>query len=157
MTEVISCLSLQTKMKILVINGPNLNLLGTRQPEIYGVQTLSDIISGLEKPFADVEILHFQSNIEGELIDQIQASVNTADGILLNAGGYTHTSVALRDAISSVDTPVVEIHMSNIAGREDFRHQSLLAAVCVGSIAGFGVNSYYLGLSALRTFLQRAR
>lgn len=144
-------------MKILVINGPNLNLLGTRQPEIYGVQTLASIISGLEIAFQDVEIQHFQSNIEGELIDQIQASVKTVDGILLNAGGYTHTSVAIRDAISSVDTPVVEIHMSNIAAREEFRHHSLLAAVCVGTVTGFGVNSYLLGLSALRTYIQQDR
>lgn len=144
-------------MKILVINGPNMNLLGTREPEVYGVQTLPNIISGLENAFSDVEIHHFQSNIEGELINQIQASVNAVDGILLNAGGYTHTSVAIRDAISSVDTPVVEIHMSNIAAREEFRHQSLLAAVCIGTVAGFGVNSYHLGLSALRTFLIKGR
>jgi 3-dehydroquinate dehydratase-2 len=144
-------------MKILIINGPNLNLLGTRQPEVYGVQTLSDIISGLQEAFSDLEIQHYQSNIEGELINEIQNSVHKADGILLNAGGYTHTSVAIRDAISSVQTPVVEIHMSNIAAREEFRHQSLIAAVCIGSISGFGVNSYHLGLSALRTYLDQGR
>jgi 3-dehydroquinate dehydratase-2 len=144
-------------MKILIINGPNLNLLGTRQPEVYGVQTLSDIIFSLQKAFSDIEILHYQSNIEGELINEIQNSVNKADGILLNAGGYTHTSVAIRDAISSVATPVVEIHMSNIAAREEFRHQSLIAAVCVGSISGFGANSYHLGISALQTYLQQGR
>ena len=144
-------------MKIIIINGPNLNLLGTRQPEVYGVQTLSDIISGLQEAFSDLEIQHYQSNIEGELINEIQNSVHKADGILLNAGGYTHTSVAIRDAISSVQTPVVEIHMSNIAAREEFRHQSLIAAVCIGSISGFGVNSYHLGLSALRTYLDQGR
>ena len=144
-------------MKIIIINGPNLNLLGTRQPEVYGVQTLSDIISGLQEAFSDLEIQHYQSNIEGELINEIQNSVHKADGILLNAGGYTHTSVAIREAISSVQTPVVEIHMSNIAAREEFRHQSLIAAVCIGSISGFGVNSYHLGLSALRTYLDQGR
>lgn len=144
-------------MRILVINGPNLNLLGTRQPEVYGSQTLDGLVNGLKTSFSDIEINDFQSNIEGELINALQQSVGKYDGVVLNAGGYTHTSVAIRDAISSINVPVVEVHMSNIAAREEFRHNSLIAAVCVGSIAGFGAHSYTLGIDALRTYLQAVR
>jgi len=144
-------------VRILVINGPNLNLLGTRQPEVYGSQTLDGLVNGLKTSFSDIEINDFQSNIEGELINALQQSVGKYDGVVLNAGGYTHTSVAIRDAISSINVPVVEVHMSNIAAREEFRHNSLIAAVCVGSIAGFGAHSYTLGIDALRTYLQAVR
>jgi len=134
-----------------------LNLLGTRQPEVYGSQTLDGLVNGLKTSFSDIEINDFQSNIEGELINALQQSVGKYDGVVLNAGGYTHTSVAIRDAISSINVPVVEVHMSNIAAREEFRHNSLIAAVCVGSIAGFGAHSYTLGIDALRTYLQAVR
>ena len=144
-------------MRILVINGPNLNLLGTRQPEIYGSLSLDELIKGLQNSFLSIEIAHFQSNVEGELINTLQQAVGKFDGIVLNAGGYTHTSVAIRDAISSINVPVVEVHMSNIAAREEFRHTSLIAAVCVGSIAGFGAHSYTLAIDAIKTYLQQGR
>lgn len=144
-------------MKILVINGPNLNLLGTRQPEIYGSLSLNDLITGLQNSFLSIEIEHYQSNIEGELINALQQAVGKFDAIVLNAGGYTHTSVAIRDAISSISVPVVEVHMSNIAAREEFRHTSLIAAVCVGSITGFGAHSYALAVEAIRTYLTEDR
>lgn len=145
-----------SSLKILVVNGPNLNLLGTREPEIYGAQSLDALMKNLQDEFADLEISCFQSNVEGELINVLQDADAKFDGVVFNAGGYTHTSVALRDAISGIGTPVVEVHMSNIAAREEFRHNSLLSAVCVGSIAGFGANSYSLGISALKTYLTEA-
>lgn len=130
-------------MKILIINGPNLNLLGQRETQIYGNLAFEDYFRDLKKRFS-FELLYFQSNIEGELIDKIQqAQVN---GIVLNAGGYTHTSVALRDCIAAVETPVVEVHISNIASREEFRHTSLLSPVCAGCIFGFGLKGYELGV-----------
>ena len=144
-------------MKILVINGPNLNLLGSREPEVYGSQTLTDLIDVLKAEFPEVELVHFQSNIEGELIDALQQADGAQDGVILNAGGYTHTSVALRDAIAGVGVPVIEVHMSNTAAREEFRHNSLIAGVCVGTIAGFGANSYSLALSAMKTYLKEGR
>ena len=144
-------------MKILVVNGPNLNMLGKREPEIYGSQTLDDIISELKITNKDIKIDAFQSNVEGDLINALQAAGAKYDGIVINAGGYTHTSVAIRDAINAISIPVVEIHMSNIAAREEFRHNSLIAGVCVGSIAGFGANSYQLGVSALRTYLSQGQ
>lgn len=144
-------------MKILVVNGPNLNMLGKREPEIYGSQTLDDIISELKITNKDIKIDTFQSNVEGDLINALQAAGVKYDGIVINAGGYTHTSVAIRDAINAISIPVVEIHMSNIAAREEFRHNSLIAGVCVGSIAGFGANSYQLGVSALRTYLSQGQ
>jgi 3-dehydroquinate dehydratase-2 len=137
-------------MKILIINGPNLNLLGKRQPEIYGSRTFDDILTDLRSEFVDVDLRYFQSNIEGELIDAVQKADGDFDAIIINAGGYTHTSVAIRDAISSVAVPCVEVHMSNIASREEFRRISLLSAVCLGSIAGFGEDSYRLALSAMK-------
>ncbi|MDP6909466.1 MAG: type II 3-dehydroquinate dehydratase [Flavobacteriales bacterium] len=143
-------------MKLLIINGANLNLLGTRQPEIYGDRTFDDMLEDLKCKYSKMQIDHFQSNIEGELIDRLQQSNGSYDGVIINAGGYTHTSVAIRDAIAAIDTPVVEVHMSNIAAREEFRHNSLLTAVCVGSILGFGEDSYNLGIRAIRTFLQEA-
>ena len=143
-------------MKVLVVNGPNLNLLGKREPEVYGSQTLDNLISELTAAFPDVEIESFQSNVEGELINKLQSADGNFDGVILNAGGYTHTSVAIRDAISGIEIPVVEVHMSNIAAREEFRHNSLIAAVCLGSIAGFGKHSYALAIEALRNYLNSA-
>ncbi len=136
-------------MKVLILNGPNLNLQGKRDVEIYGSTTFEEYIDKLRTKFPEVELSYFQSNIEGELIDQIHSSVSTVDGVVINAGGYTHTSVALRDAISAVKTPVVEVHISSILSREEFRHTSMIAPVVVGSIMGFGLDSYRLGVEAL--------
>ncbi len=136
-------------MKILIINGPNLNLLGLREPDIYGSTTFEDYLEKLRRQFPKVQFEYYQSNIEGELIDRMQMAGIAYDGIILNAGGYTHTSVAIRDCISAITTPVVEVHISNIHQREPFRHQSLLSAVCIGVIAGFGLDSYRLGVEAL--------
>jgi len=132
-------------MKLLVVNGPNLNLLGTRETQIYGNVTFNTFFEELKNEFSH-ELIYFQSNIEGELIDCLQNA--TADGIILNAGGYTHTSVALRDCIASISTPVVEVHISNIAARESFRHESLLTPVCNGCIFGFGLEGYRLAIRA---------
>ena len=136
-------------MKVLIINGPNLNLLGTREKSVYGEQTFEDYFEQLKSSFPDVELEYFQSNVEGELIDKIQEVGFSYGGILLNAGGYTHTSVAISDAIAAVSTPVVEVHISNIFAREEFRHISLLSKNCVGIISGFGLDSYKLGLDSL--------
>ncbi len=133
-------------MNILIINGPNLNLLGKREPGIYGSETFENYLSQLRTQFKDINIDYCQSNIEGEIIDAIQAADGKYDGVLLNAGGYTHTSVAIADAIGSVSVPVVEIHISCILAREAFRHVSLIAPKCKGSIMGFGLDSYRLGL-----------
>ena len=140
-------------MKILIVNGPNLNLLGTREPEIYGSLTLDKIEQELLEYASklNVELKFFQSNIEGEIVDAIQKAKYEWDcnAILINPAAYTHTSVAIRDAISAVSLPAVEIHISNIHKREEFRKQSFIAPVCIGQIAGFGLNSYKLGLNAL--------
>lgn len=130
-------------MRILILNGPNLNLLGTREPEIYGNRTFLQVLEELKKHFQG-EIDYLQSNVEGELINALHDSKH--DGIILNAGGYTHTSVAIRDAISGIQVPVVEVHISNLAQREEFRHNSLITAVCAGSIMGFGMDGYRLAL-----------
>ena len=136
--------------KILILNGPNLNLQGKRDVGVYGTTTFEEYISTLSERYANrVEFDYFQSNIEGELINAIHQSVERYDGIVLNAGGYTHTSVALRDAISAVTTPVVEVHISSILAREEFRHISMIAPVAKGSIMGFGLDSYRLGVEAL--------
>lgn len=144
-------------MKILVINGPNLNLLGKREPEVYGKASLETILQDLKSSFPELEIGHFQSNIEGELINELQNADLRYDGIVLNAGGYTHTSVAIRDAIAGISLPVIEVHLSNTASREEFRHNSLIAGVCIGTVAGFGANSYKLAMDGLRTYLKEAR
>jgi 3-dehydroquinate dehydratase-2 len=130
-------------MKILIVNGPNLNLLGSRDPQIYGDQSFETYLLQL-KSQSKAEIFYFQSNLEGELINVLQTSQH--DGIILNAGGYTHTSVALRDCVGAIIVPVVEVHISNISGRESFRHDSLISPVCVGCIFGFGLTSYALAL-----------
>ena len=136
-------------MKVIIINGPNLNLLGTREKSVYGGQTFEDYFEELKSGYPDVILEYFQSNVEGELIDKIQEVGFSYDGILLNAGGYTHTSVAISDAVAAVSTPVVEVHISNIFAREEFRHISLLSKNCVGIISGFGLNSYKLALNSL--------
>jgi 3-dehydroquinate dehydratase-2 len=136
--------------KILILNGPNLNLQGKRDVDVYGSTTFEEYNSQLNERYADnVKIDYFQSNIEGELINAIHQSVGVYDGIVLNAGGYTHTSVAIRDAIAAVSTPVVEVHISSILAREEFRHISMIAPVAKGSIMGFGLDSYRLGIEAL--------
>ena len=137
--------------KIFILHGPNLNLLGRREPEVYGKDKLDDIDKRLSDFGADlgIEIRTSQSNSEGELIDLLQDSMNWAEGVVFNPGGYTHTSVALRDAISAIDIPVVEVQLSNIFSREEFRHKSLISPVCFGTITGFGWRSYLLGVIAL--------
>lgn len=136
--------------KILIINGPNLNLLGTREPGIYGNETMADVIERLRSRFADINIDYFQSNHEGAIIDRLHdADKEDFVGVVLNAGAYTHTSLAIADAISAISLPVVEVHISNIAARESIRHTSLISSVCRGIIAGFGTDSYRLGIEAL--------
>lgn len=137
--------------KILVLNGPNLNLTGSREPSVYGAVTLDEINSAISEAAASlgIETVFFQSNHEGDLIDYIHSSQGNFDGIILNAGAFTHYSYAIRDAIASVDVPTVEVHMSNVAKREEFRHTSVIAPVCIGTIAGFGSFSYHLALAAL--------
>ncbi len=135
-------------MKILILNGPNLNLLGTREPGVYGSESFDAYFEQLKARFPEVQLDYFQSNIEGELIDRIQQADGRYDGVVLNAGGYTHTSVALADAIGAVKAPVVEVHISCILARESFRHVSLIAPKCKGSVMGFGLDSYRLGIQS---------
>ena len=134
-------------MQIAIINGPNLNLLGKREPGIYGNESFESYFEKLKAEYPDVQLTYFQSNIEGEMINHLHEIGFSYDGILLNAGGYTHTSVALRDAISAIKTPVLEIHISNIHAREEFRHKSMIAPACVGSICGLGMKGYALGVA----------
>lgn len=136
-------------MKVIVINGPNLNLLGKREPSVYGSQTFESYLSDLKLEFPKIAIHYFQSNIEGELINKLQEIGFSYDAILLNAGGYTHTSVAIADAIAAVETPCIEIHISQPAAREMYRHNSLIAGKCKSSISGFGLESYRLALLSL--------
>lgn len=133
-------------MKILIINGANLNLLGRRQPEIYGHESFEDFLEALRARYSDHTIDYFQSNIEGEIVERLQQSEGAYDGVVLNAGGYTHTSVVIRDAVAAITTPVVEVHISSILAREEFRHQSMIAPVAKGTIMGFGMSSYRLAV-----------
>lgn len=137
-------------MKILILNGPNLNLQGKRDKSVYGACTFEEFIPQLRQLYPQFEIDYAQSNVEGELINSLHAADGVYDGVLFNAGGYTHTSVALHDAISAISVPVIEVHISNIASREDFRHVSFIGPVAAGSVIGFGLNSYRLGIEALR-------
>lgn len=137
-------------MKIEIINGPNLNLLGKREPGIYGNEGFDEYLAQLRKRFPDIDLGYYQSNCEGQLIDRIHAAGFEADGIVLNAGAYTHTSVALHDAILAVKAPVIEVHISNVHKREEFRHRSMISSACMGIICGFGLDSYRLAVEALR-------
>ena len=143
-------------MKVLVVHGPNLNLLGRREPDTYGEQTLAEInqMIATEAAQADIEVKFVQSNIEGELIDAVQQAAQWADAIIINPAAYTHTSVALRDVLAAVDIPAVEVHLSNIYAREEFRHRSLTAAACQGQISGFGAWGYVLALQAARHIVE---
>ena len=138
-------------MKILIVNGPNLNLLGQREPGIYGSESMEEYLPTLYKRYPEVEFSYFQSNVEGELINKMQEAgfYGDCDGIILNAGAYTHTSVALHDCIRSLRCPVVEVHISNVHQREEFRHHSMISAACKGVICGFGLDSYRLAIEAL--------
>ncbi len=144
-------------VKVLVIHGPNLNLLGLREPEVYGSITLEEINQRLRAHAADkgIELRAFQSNHEGAIIEAIHQAVGWADGLVINPGAYTHYSYAIRDAIAAVGLPAVEVHLSNVQAREDFRHLSVISPVCLGQIAGFGWHSYVLGLEALRVKLAK--
>jgi len=135
-------------MKLHIINGPNLNLLGTRQPEIYGGQTFEDYLSLLKKEYPNIDFSYSQSNVEGELINDIQNAANKADGIILNAAAYTHTSVGIGDAVAGIETPVIEVHISNTFARESFRHQSYISKHAKGIIIGFGLQSYKLAIES---------
>ena len=137
-------------MKLIIINGPNLNLLGKREPEVYGRETFEDYFLLLEKKFPDLELEYFQSNIEGELIDKIQEVGFSYQGIILNAAAYTHTSVGIGDAVKAIETPVIEVHISNTFSREEFRHQSFISPAAKGVVLGFGLQSYDL---AIQSFL----
>ena len=136
-------------MNIMIINGPNLNLLGRREPEIYGSNSFEAYLDELRKKMPDVNIDYYQSNIEGELINKLQEVGFTYDGVVLNAGAYTHTSIALQDCIRSLKCPVVEVHISNVHKREEFRHHSYISCACLGVIAGFGLDSYRLAIEAI--------
>lgn len=136
-------------MKIQIVNGPNLNLLGVREPGIYGSESFESYLSKLREQYPDVEIEYYQSNVEGELINKIQEVGFSFDGIVLNAGAYTHTSIALHDCIRAIKCPVVEVHISNVHQREEFRHHSYISAVCKGVVCGFGLNSYRLAIEGL--------
>lgn len=139
------------RMKVLVLNGPNLNLLGKREKSIYGDSDFESYFSELKNQFPTIDLSYYQSNVEGELINKIHEAGFDYEGIVINAGAYTHTSVAIRDAIAGVQTPVIEVHISNILTRENFRHESIIGPVCKGSIMGFGLDSYRLGIESLRS------
>lgn len=136
-------------MKIQIVNGPNLNLLGVREPGIYGSESFESYLAKLREQYPDVEIEYYQSNVEGELINKIQEVGFSFDGIVLNAGAYTHTSIALHDCIRAIKCPVVEVHISNVHQREEFRHHSFISAACKGVVCGFGLNSYRLAIEGL--------
>lgn len=135
--------------RIEIINGPNLNLTGVREPEVYGTTTMEELVDALRRRFPEVEVGYYQSNVEGELIDRIQQVGFEADGLIVNLGGYSHTSVALRDALLAVPAPKVEVHLSNIFAREDYRHHSLVTSACRGMVCGLGLQGYEMALRAL--------
>ena len=135
-------------MKILIINGPNLNLLGTREPGVYGNQTFEEYLAELKKKYSKVQIDYFQTNVEGEIINELHRADKKYDGIILNAGAYTHTSLAIADAVAAITTQIVEVHISNVFAREDFRHVSYLGKHCKGSVSGFGLKSYEIALQS---------
>ena len=137
-------------MKILVLNGPNINLIGKREPGIYGSKSIDEYFKELVERFPQIELVYYQSNVEGELINKIHEVGFSYDGIVLNAGAYTHTSVALQDCIRSLKTPVIEVHISNVHQREEFRHKSMISCACKGVILGFGLDSYRLAIEALK-------
>lgn len=139
-------------MTILIINGPNLNLLGQREPGIYGSESFENYLPKLREQYADMDIRYFQNNVEGELINRMQADGFTVDAIILNAGAYTHTSVALHDCIRAIKAPVIEVHISNVHQREDFRHHSMISSACRGVICGFGLDSYRLAIESVKAF-----
>ncbi|MBS5552373.1 MAG: type II 3-dehydroquinate dehydratase [Bacteroides sp.] len=136
-------------MKLQIINGPNINLLGKREPSIYGEESFESCLTRLKRLYPDIQLEYFQSNIEGEMINKIHEVGFSYDGIILNAGAYTHTSIALQDAIRAITTPVIEVHISNVHTREEFRHKSMISCACLGVICGFGLDSYRLGIEAL--------
>lgn len=140
-------------MTIQIINGPNLNLLGKREPSIYGAMTFENYLEQLRDKYPDIKINYYQSNIEGELINQMQKTGFDCDGIVLNAGAYTHTSIALHDCIRSLKAPVIEVHISNVHQREEFRHHSMISSACKGVICGFGLDSYRLAIEAIKNLL----
>jgi len=144
--------SIKEMLKIQIINGPNLNLLGVREPEVYGSTTFEQYLEVLKSRYPDIEFAYYQSNVEGEIINKIHETGFSFNGIILNIGGYTHTSVAIHDAIKAVKTPVVEVHISNVYAREEFRQQSLIAKACKGIISGFGMDSYRLAVEAIISF-----
>ena len=144
-------------MKIQIINGPNINLLGKREPSVYGSRSFDDYLDELKKRYPEVDFYCFQSNVEGEMINKIHEVGFEFDGIVLNAGAYTHTSIALQDAIRAVNSPVVEVHISNVHQREEFRHKSIISCACVGLICGFGLDSYRLAVEALLARHEDAR
>lgn len=136
-------------MRIQIINGPNLNLLGLREPEVYGVSSFERYLEELKNRYPGIEIAYYQSNVEGEIINKLHETGFSFDAVILNAGAYTHTSVAIHDAIKAITAPVIEVHLSNVQAREEFRHRSLIAGACKGVIAGFGLDSYRLAIEAI--------
>jgi 3-dehydroquinate dehydratase-2 len=141
----------KTDMNIQIINGPNINLLGKREPSIYGAVSFEDYLQQLKAKYPEIEIGYYQSNVEGEMINRLHEVGFSCDGIILNAGAYTHTSIALQDAIRAITAPVIEVHISNVHAREEFRHKSMISCACKGVICGFGLDSYRLGVEALLT------
>ena len=141
-------------MRIQIINGPNLNLLGKREPSIYGSETFDQFFESLKQRFPDAQLHHYQSNVQGELVNKIQEVGFSFDGIIINAGAYTHTSIAIHDALGGIKTPAVEVHISNVYAREEFRHKSLITSKCIGMMTGFGMESYAL---ALQYFLNKTK
>lgn len=142
-------------MNIQIINGPNINLLGKREPSIYGAVSFEDYLLQLKAKYPEIEIGYYQSNVEGEMINRLHEVGFSCDGIILNAGAYTHTSIALQDAIRAITAPVIEVHISNVHAREEFRHKSMISCACKGIICGFGLDSYRLGVEALLTEINK--